>query len=49
MGVAAESGTQLPNRETLPPSDPETRELLYGDIRDTAKPRTPPEDEESAP
>jgi pSer/pThr/pTyr-binding forkhead associated (FHA) protein len=46
MGTAAESSSQPP---PPPPSGPETRELLYGDAGDTAKPHTPPEVEGAGP
>ena len=49
MGTAAESGSQPSNRETSAPSDPNTRELLYGVAEDTTKPHAPPEDEEAGP
>jgi pSer/pThr/pTyr-binding forkhead associated (FHA) protein len=46
IGTVAESGSQQPSQGA---SGPETRELLYGDSRDTARPDEPPEEEEASP
>ena len=49
MGMAIEPGFQPPSQGTSVPSGPETRELPYGDTKDTATPHTSSEDEEAGP